>query len=51
MRIKDIPQEVASEHLKPRLQKMLNKAFKQLSNYEAEVEALRVLEPISLMSA
>ena len=51
MRVKDIPQEVASEHLKPRLQKMLNKAFKQLSNYEAEVEALRVLEPISLMSA
>jgi len=45
MKIKKIPQEVAAEHLKPRLKKMLKKAFKQLSGYECEVEGLRSLNP------
>lgn len=45
MKIKNIPEKVAAEHLKPRLKKMLKKAFKQLSVYEEDVESLRMLNP------
>ena len=45
MKIKNISQDVALEHLKPRLRKMLKKAFKQLAGYEEEVGALRALNP------
>ena len=47
MKIKNISQDVALEHLKPRLRKMLKKAFKQLAGYEEEVGALRALNPAS----
>lgn len=47
MQIKNIPQETAAEHLKPRLRKMLKKAFKQLDGFEGEVNALRCLEPLA----
>lgn len=46
MKIKNIPQDVASENLKPRLRKMLKKAFKQLSGFEDEVKRLRELNPV-----
>ena len=41
MHIKNIPVEIAKAYLKPRLQKMLKKAFRQLERYEDEIEALR----------
>lgn len=47
MKIKNIPQDVATEHLKPRLKKVLKKAFKQLLGYEEEIEVLRTLNPQS----
>jgi len=47
MRIKNIPQEVAAEHLKPRLKKMLKKAFKQLAGHDDEIEGLRSLNPVA----
>lgn len=48
MRIKNIQIETAKAHLKPRLHKMLDKAFKQLSRYEREIETLRVQVPANL---
>ena len=41
MAIKNIPLDVPKPFLKPRLQKMLSKAFKQLSKFESEVADLR----------
>lgn len=48
MRIKNIPIETAKTHLKPRLHKMLDKAFKQLARYEADIDALRGQLPAHL---
>jgi len=48
MKIKDIPIETAKQHLKPRLHKMLDKAFKQLARYENDIEALRSQVPTNL---
>ena len=48
MKIKNIPQERAIEHLKPRLRKMLKKAFKQLDGFQAEVDALRNFKPTAV---
>jgi len=45
MRIKNIPIETALPHLKPRLKKMLKKGFKQLSQYEDDIIALRERKP------
>jgi hypothetical protein len=45
MRIKNIPMETAAPHLKPRLVKMLKKAFRQLDRHLEEVDALRVRVP------
>jgi hypothetical protein len=41
MRIKEIPIERVKAHLKPRLHKMIDKAFKQLSRYESDISELR----------
>lgn len=41
MQIKNIPMEVAAVHLKPRLQKMLKKAFRQLERHADDVQDLR----------
>ncbi len=46
MRIKNIPFEYAAEHLKPRLARMLKKAFRQLEGYASEVEALTARVPL-----
>ncbi|MEP1230254.1 MAG: hypothetical protein ABJG88_06225 [Litorimonas sp.] len=46
MQIKDIAIEDALSHLKPRLQKMLKKAFKQLSNYGAQIQVLKAKHPL-----
>lgn len=48
MRVKSIPIDTAKAHLKPRLHKMLDKAFKQLSRREADIEALRRQIPANL---
>jgi len=47
MRIKDISIEIALPHLKPRLQKMLKKAFRQLDRNMDEVQSLRQRVPPS----
>lgn len=41
MKKKDLPMELALPHLKPRLQKMLKKAYRQLDRHMDEVSALR----------
>lgn len=46
MRIKDLPMDVALPHLKPRLQKMLKKAWRQLDRNRDEIEALRARVPL-----
>jgi len=46
MKIKEIPMETALPHLKPRLQKMLKKAFRQLTRHEDEVHHLKTREPV-----
>ncbi len=46
MRIKNISMERAMPHLKPRLQKMLKKAWRQLDRHMDEVEALQVRVPL-----
>ena len=46
MKIKNLDQKIATPHLKPRLAKLLKKAFKQLEKYSAEIEALRNQKPI-----
>lgn len=46
MKIKDIAADAAIEHLKPRLGKMLRKAFRQLEKHNDEIERLRALEPL-----
>jgi len=48
MSLKNIPSEKAKPYLKPRLQKMLDKAFKQLARHEAELESLRKRVPANL---
>jgi len=45
MTIKDIPMEAALPYLKPRLQKMLKKGFRQLERYSDEVEKLKAQSP------
>jgi len=45
MAIKNIPISVAEPHLKPRLRKMLSKAFKQLEKYQGHIQALRKRVP------
>ncbi len=45
MKIKHMPMEIATPHLKPRLQKMLKKAFRQLDGYTDEIEQLRTRIP------
>jgi hypothetical protein len=45
MKIKDLPMETALPHLKPRLRKMLKKAYRQLDGHEDEVMALRARVP------
>ena len=50
MKIKNIPESVAAEHLKPRLRKTLHKAFKQLSKHEEDVDALRMRMPVAIQS-
>jgi len=45
MQIKDIPMETALPHLKPRLRKMLKKAFRQLERHADEVYALKSRRP------
>lgn len=47
MRIKNIPMDIALPHLKPRLRKMLKKAFRQLDHFQDEVDALRARVPPS----
>ncbi|GGX67016.1 hypothetical protein GCM10011309_15810 [Litorimonas cladophorae] len=47
MRIKNMPKETATPHLKPRLRKMLKKAWRQLDKNMDEVEALRVRVPLA----
>jgi len=46
MQIKNIPMETAASHLKPRLAKMLKKAWRQLERHADEVEALRLRTPV-----
>lgn len=46
MKLKNTPIETALPHLKPRLCKMLKKAFKQLSKYDNEIAALRNRAPV-----
>ena len=46
MVIKDIPMETALPYLKPRLQKMLKKAFRQLGRHADEVERLKSRSPV-----
>lgn len=46
MQIKDIPMEMALPHLKPRLQKMLKKAFRQLGRHADEVQRLKTRNPV-----
>jgi len=46
MKIKGLEPEMAGSFLKPRLKKMLPKAFKQLSKYEAEIDFLKDLKPV-----
>jgi len=50
MQIKNTPVETALPHLKPRLQKMLKKAFRQLNKYSDDIGALRGREPQSSVS-
>ena len=45
MKIKELPMELALPHLKPRLQKMLKKAYRQLDRHMDEVTALRERVP------
>jgi len=51
MRIKDIDASIAEKHLKPRLVKLLKKAFKQLDRYEDGINALRLRIPTPNLSA
>lgn len=46
MKIKNIPNEVATEHLRSQLRPSLKKAFKQLASFENEVTALRERVPL-----
>jgi len=46
MQIKNIPMETAALHLKPRLVKMLKKAFSQLERFKDEVDELRARTPV-----
>lgn len=48
MNVKSIKLEEANEHLKPRLSKLLVKAFKQLSGYEDDIARLKALEPMEI---
>lgn len=45
LQIKGLPAEIALPHLKPRLQKMLRKAFRQLDRNAGEVERLKTRMP------
>ena len=45
MSLKEIPLDKAAPYLKPKLRKMLKKAFKQLSHYGKEIEALKLQTP------
>lgn len=45
MSIKNLPESLATPHLKPHLQKMLTKAFRQLSKLEDRVASLRERVP------
>lgn len=47
MWIKELPMDMAMPHLKPRLRKMLKKAWRQLERNMDEVEALRKRSPLS----
>ncbi len=51
MRIKNLPMEAALPHLKPRLRKMLKKAWRQLDKNMDEIEALRARVPLGVQDA
>ena len=50
MRIKNISPKTAMQFLKPKLQKMLIKAFKQLRQHETEIEFLQNMNPARIQT-